>query len=58
MVNIEKNVPHPVVYDDNFAGLNQGALILKKSSNLIHSAQAILEDSSDHYLYTDAPLPI
>lgn len=47
-----------VEYDDNYASLNGGAIVLRKSSQKIHNAQAILEDSSEKYLYSDAKLPI
>lgn len=48
----------PVEYDDNYASLNGGAIILRKSSNRIHNAQAILEDSPEKYLYSEEKLPI
>jgi hypothetical protein len=47
-----------VAYDDNYASLNGGAIIIRKSSHRIHNAQAILEDSSEKYLYSDEQLPI
>jgi hypothetical protein len=47
-----------VSYDNNYASLNGGAILLRKSSQRIHKAEAILEDSSDKYLYSDEQLPI
>jgi hypothetical protein len=47
-----------VSYADNYASLNGGAIVIRKSSQRIHKAESILEDSSDKYLCTDEKLPI
>ena len=47
-----------MVYDENFASINSGALLLAKSSSLIKGEKAILDDNMDKYLYTDDLLPL
>lgn len=54
----EQEDSQAVEYDDNFASLNGGAIILRKSSRKIHKAEAILEDNNEKYLYSDEKLPI
>ena len=57
-LNFEEEEAVPVVYDENFASINSGALLLAKSSSLIKGEKAILDDNVDKYLYTDDPMPL